>query len=210
MKKTSLITLALLFSILGIRHSALGAGLPELDRVAASVAGSEASFTQRFTPKGFSTSTLESGSVVFGDLPMMRWSYTTPEQKLFVFDGRHSWFYVPGDKQVTVTEVDDSRRADLPFLLIGDPAARERLFNISEATRDGSVVTTLQPKNAAAQIRSVIVTTSASSHMLQRIEYTDREGNHTSFDFSGFHKRNATPDLFHFTPPAGVQVVEAR
>lgn len=203
MKKPSLILFAILFS-------SLAANAAELDRVASAVAGSEAGFTQRFTPKGFSTSTPESGSVVFGDLPMMRWSYSTPEQKLFIFDGKRSWFYVPGDKQVTVAEVDDSRRADLPFLLITEPAARERLFNISEATRDGSVVTTLQPKNAAAQIRGVIVTTSASTHLLQRIEYTDREGNRTSFDFSGFHKRPTTPDLFRFTPPAGVQVVEAR
>ena len=34
---------------------------------------------------------------------MMRWSYTRPEEKLFVFDGSRSWFYVPADKQVTVT-----------------------------------------------------------------------------------------------------------
>ena len=40
-------------------------------------------------------------------------------------------------------------------------------------------------------------------------DYTDREGNRTSFDFSGYHKRAATADLFTFTAPAGVQVVSA-
>jgi outer membrane lipoprotein carrier protein len=189
---------------------ALSATAAELDNAASVVAGSEASFTQRFTPKGFSTAAPESGSVVFGSLPMMRWSYTSPEQKLFVFDGRRSWFYVPGDKQVTVADVDDSRRAELPFLLIGDAAARERLFNIKETKRGSSVVTTLQPKSGSAQIRNVTVTTSAASHLLERIEYTDREGNRTSFDFSGFHKRAASPDTFRFTPPAGVQVVNAQ
>lgn len=186
------------------------AAAAELDKAAAASAGSEASFTQRFTPKGFATAPAESGSVVFGPLPMMRWSYTSPEQKLFVFDGRRSWFYVPGDKQVTVADVDDSRRAELPFLLIGDPAARERLFKISESTKGNSVVTTLQPKSGSAQIRSVTVTTSAATHLIERIEYTDREGNRTSFDFSGFKKRDAAPDFFRFTPPAGVQVVNAQ
>jgi outer membrane lipoprotein carrier protein len=181
----------------------------ELDRVAAAMAGSEAAFTQHFTPKGFKTSQAESGSVIFGSLPMMRWSYTAPEEKLFIFDGRHSWFYIPADKQVTVAEVDDERRSELPFLLIGDPAARERLFAIKESNSGGSIVTTLQPKNGAAQIRSVAVTSSASTHMIERIEYSDREGNRTSFDFSGFKKRSTTPALFSFTPPAGVQVVNA-
>lgn len=204
MKPTRLI-LALLFSSV-----ALAASAAELDKAAAAIAGSEASFSQRFTPKGFSAATPESGSVVFGELPMMRWSYSAPEQKLFVFDGHRSWFYVPADKQVTVADVDDSRRSELPFLLIGDPVARERLFKISESTRGNAIVTTLQPKSASAQIRNVTVTTSSATHMLERIDYTDREGNHTSFDFSGFHKRTAAADLFRFTPPAGVQVVNAQ
>ena len=204
MKKTPLLLLASLLLSTGSVFAA------ELDKAAAAVAGSEASFSQRFTPKGFSTATPESGSVVFGPLPMMRWSYSSPEQKLFVFDGHRSWFYVPTDKQVTVADVDDSRRAELPFLLIGDPAARERLFTMTETARGSSIVTTLQPKSGSAQIRSVIVTTAAATHTLERIEYTDREGNRTSFDFSGFHQRPTPADLFHFTAPAGVQVVVAQ
>jgi outer membrane lipoprotein carrier protein len=200
MKTRFLLTLAIV-------TFALTAHAAELDKAASAVAGTEAAFSQRFTPKGFGSATPEAGSVVFGPLPMMRWSYTSPEQKLFVFDGHRSWFYVPGDKQVTVADVDDSRRADLPFLLIGDPAARERLFKISEVTRGSSVVTTLQPKSGSAQIRTVTVTTSAATHLIEHIEYTDREGNHTSFDFSGFHKRDTPADLFRFTAPAGVQTV---
>ena len=203
MKKLPLLFIATLFC-------ATAGFAAELDKAAAAVAGSEASFTQRFTPKGFSTAAPESGSVVFGPLPMMRWSYTSPEEKLFVFDGHRSWFYVVADKQVTVADVDDTRRAELPFLLIGDPAARDRLFTTTEVTRGKSIVTTLQPKSGSAQIRSVVVTTASATHALERIEYTDREGNRTAFDFSGFHQRSAPPDLFHFTAPAGVQVVVAQ
>src|SRR5437016_7139448 len=126
----------------------------ELDRAAAALAGTEASFTQRFTPKGFKTAQVESGTVIFGTLPMMRWSYASPEDKLFVFDGEHSWFYVPADKQVTKTTLDPQRRSELPFLLIGDPAARDRNFVVSEK---GNVIT-LQPRSASAMIRSVTVT----------------------------------------------------
>lgn len=173
-----------------------------LDRAAAAMAGTEASFTHRFTPKGFKTSQVESGSVIFGRLPMMRWSYTTPEQKLFVFDGDRSWFYVPADKQVTIADVTDARKRELPFLLLGDPAAREKHFVVRQAGR----VTTLQPRDKAAVVRTVRITTGADNR-IQRIEYIDREGNQTSFDLSGYHPRSASSDTFHFTPPAGVQVV---
>jgi chaperone LolA len=181
----------------------------ELDRAAAAMAGMEASFTHRFTAKGFKTSQVEKGTVVFGTLPQMRWSYSSPEQKLFVFDGTNSWFYVPGDKQVTTGRVTDARRRELPFLLLGDPVARERVFVVKQQNRGGNVVTTLQPRDKSSMIRSVTVTVAPSTHLIQRIDYTDRDGNQTSFAFSGYHRRAASADTFTFAPPAGVQVIRA-
>jgi outer membrane lipoprotein carrier protein len=180
----------------------------EIDNAAAALPGTEASFTQRFTPKGFRHSQSESGSVVFGALPQMRWTYSSPEQKLFVFDGSRSWFYVPADKQVTVADLTPERRAELPFLLIGDPSARAQNFNVKETVRGSTVTATLQPKSGAAMIRNVVVTIDSASHLIRSVAYTDREGNQTTFDFSGFHKRAASADLFRFNVPAGVQVVQ--
>jgi len=175
MKITSLV---LSFILLGS-----AAGAAELDRAAAALAGTEAQFTQRFTPKGFKNSQIDSGSVVFGTLPMMRWTYARPEQKLFVFDGNRSWFYLPGEKQ-------------------------DRSFVVRESTRGGNVIATLQPRSASAMIRNVTITIAPATHAIQRVAYSDRDGNETTFDFSGFTRRPVTPDLFRFTPPAGVEVVQ--
>ena len=197
----------LLFTLV-FAASALAAPM-EIDQAAKAMSGMEASFTHRFTAKGFKTSQVESGTVVFGELPKMRWSYSSPEQKLFVFDGTSSWFYVPADKQVTLGRVSDARKRELPFLLLGDPAARDKYFSVKQQTRKGSVVATLSPRDGKALVRAVTVTINPSTHLIQRIEYTDREGNHTSFDFSGYHRRAASADTFRFDPPAGVQVVRA-
>jgi outer membrane lipoprotein carrier protein len=180
-----------------------------LDNAAKAMSGMEASFTHRFTAKGFKTSQVENGSVVFGELPRMRWSYTSPEKKLFVFDGATSWFYVPADKQVTQGRITDARKRELPFLLLGDPAARDRAFIVKQQNRGKSVITTLQPRDKNAIVRTVTVTIAPSTNLIQRIEYTDRDGNQTSFDFSGYHKRAASADTFKFAPPAGVQVIQA-
>ena len=187
---------------------AVSAHAAEIDRAAAALPGTEASFTQQFTPKGFKTSQSESGTVVFGPLPQMRWSYSSPEQKLFVFDGSRSWFYIPADKQVTVADLDAEKRAELPFLVIGDPAARDRAFAVKETSRGNTVTATLQPRSGAAMIRSVVVSIDASTHVIRSVSYTDREGNQTTFSFGGFRKRATSPDLFKFSVPAGVQVVQ--
>jgi periplasmic chaperone LolA len=188
--------------------AALSLQAAELDRVAATLPGSQAQFAQRFTPKGFRTSQIESGSVLFGALPQMRWTYNRPEEKLFLFDGARSWFYVPAEKQATVTALDDAKRSELPFLVLGDPAARDRNFVLRESRQGRSIVTTLQPRSTAATIRSIAVSTDPVTHLLQRVEYKDRDGNQTAFEFSSFQKINAPADSFHFMPPAGVHVVQ--
>ena len=198
-----------LFAALTLAATLTRATPIELDSAASSMSNMEASFTHRFTAKGFKTSQVESGSVIFGSLPKMRWNYTTPEKKLFVFDGSQSWFYVPADNQVTLGRVSDAQKGELPFLLLGDPGARERHFVVKQQNRGGSIVTTLQPRSAGALVRNVVVTITPSTHLIQRIEYTDREGNRTSFDFSGYHRRAASADTFRFSPPAGVQIVRA-
>jgi outer membrane lipoprotein carrier protein len=192
-----------------IAATTLQAAPLELDRAAAAMSGMEAGFTHRFTAKGFKNTQVESGSVVFGTLPAMRWSYSKPEQKVFVFDGANSWFYVPADKQVTVARIDDAKKHELPFLLLGDATARGRFFNVKEQKRGNTVVTTLSSRNPSALVKSVTVTIAPSTHLIQRIEYADRAGNRTSFDFSGYHRRAASADTFKFAPPAGVQVIRA-
>ena len=199
-----IITAALLAAALATQAAPIA-----LDNAAKAMSGMEASFTHRFTAKGFKTSQSESGTVVFGDLPRMRWSYTRPEQKVFVFDGTNSWFYVPADKQVTTGRVTEGRKRELPFLLIGDPVARDRAFVVKQQSRGGKIVTTLQPRDKGSIMRSVTVTIAPSTNLIQSIEYTDRDGNSTSFTFSGYHKRAAGADTFRFSAPAGVQVINA-
>ncbi|HEY4642871.1 MAG TPA: outer membrane lipoprotein chaperone LolA [Thermoanaerobaculia bacterium] len=200
MKKLTILTALLLTTTLTAA---------EIDKAPAAVSGKEATFVQRFTPKGFKNAQVESGTVLFGNLPQMRWSYAKPEQKLFVFDGDRSWFYVPADKQVTVATLDAQKRRDLPFLVLGDASSRDRSFVVKEKASGGNVITTLQPRDSSGLLRSIAITSSASTHLIQSVEYTDREGNRTVFELSGYHPASASSDAFRFTPPAGVQTVHA-
>jgi outer membrane lipoprotein-sorting protein len=57
-------------------------------------------------------------------------------------------------------------------------------------------------------IRNVTITIDSATHTIKRLVYGDREGNQTVFDFSGFTKRSVTADLFRFTAPPGVALVQ--
>ncbi len=164
-------------------------------------AGKTADFTQRFTPKGFKKEQVERGQVTFGEPPQMRWSYTSPEEKVFVFDGTTSWLYLPADQQVTIHKLTDDERRKLPFFILSDPAKTASAFSL----RESGLRTTFSARDANAMLREIIVERSGDG-MIKRIEYTDAQGNRTVFEFGNFRKAAATS--FRFDPPAGTQTVE--
>lgn len=172
------------------------------------MSGSRAEFVQRFTPRGFRNAQVENGTVHFGTSPKMRWSYSKPEAKTFVFDGTTSWFYVPSDRQVTVNKLTDKDRQGLPFLLLADARALARNYVIKESRRGDVITTNLTSRDPASMIRQITVTTSARNRTVQKLEYSDRQGNRTEFMFSGYQKVASPAGQFTFVAPTGVKVVQ--
>jgi outer membrane lipoprotein carrier protein len=166
-----------------------------------------ANFRHVFRLHGTDQQVVESGKVVFGDLPQMRWQYTSPEEKVFVFDGRTSWLYVPAERQVSVHELTDSERSQLPFLLLENAETARRDFDLGSSRKGGAIQLSLTPKNNA-QIRSMVLSLDPESKRIRALEYADVEGNVTRFEFEGFRKTAKDPAQFRFDAPAGVESVE--
>lgn len=169
--------------------------------------GHSASFTHRFRPHGTDREIVETGTVIFGVLPQMRWSYRSPEEKVFVFDGTTSWLYIPADRQVSVHRLTEGERAQLPFLLLKDEVGAKKNFRIESSNREGTVLLSLKPKQGA-QIRSLVLSIDAGSNRIHALEYEDLEGNHTRFEFARYRKGSAERGQFRFEAPAGVEMVE--
>src|SRR5262244_825753 len=49
---------------------------------------------------------------------MARWEYTSPEEQLFVSNGKTVYFYVPADKQVNKESVKDTFDDRIPLLFL--------------------------------------------------------------------------------------------
>ena len=178
----------------------------ELDDVVKALPGMQADFTQRFTPKGFTKAQTDRGTVIFGNLPKMRWSYAGSEPRLFVFDGQQSSLYTPAEKQVQVVTLDAARQKSVPFSFLWSGGAM-RDYSYSEKRNGANVDITMKPLSNAAEFRQVALQVDAASHTIKRVEYADRSGNRTVFDFTAYRKANVNAETFRFTPPPGVEVV---
>src|SRR5215510_11167766 len=82
---------------------------------------------------------------------MARWEYTSPEEQLFVSDGKTVYFYVPADKQVNKEKVKETfdDRMPLMFLLgrsnLSDEFSKFELLN-TKPFLAGTKVVRMYPK----------------------------------------------------------------
>src|ERR1700681_1579769 len=93
----------------------------------------QAEFTETYRGAGIERS--ESGSLWLKKPGKMRWEYRSPKEKLFLSDGKDTWFYLPGDRQVRripVKQLDDLR-SPLAFLL-GKAKLEKELEGLSLAS----------------------------------------------------------------------------
>src|SRR5262245_28625984 len=77
-----------------------------------------AEFTQTYRGGGLREPTSERGSVLIKKPGRMRWTYTGPEDKLFVADGQKMYMYVPADRQVMVRNMPAADLATTPVLFL--------------------------------------------------------------------------------------------
>ena len=75
----------------------------------------------------------ERGTVLVKKPGMMRWTYTSPEKKEFVSDGRKLYSYVPEDRQVVVSAVPPADEASSPALFLAGKGDILRDFTPSMA-----------------------------------------------------------------------------
>jgi outer membrane lipoprotein carrier protein len=169
----------------------------------------KAGFTESY--EGLGVRRTESGTLLLLKPGRMKWEYREPAGKLFLLDGNYAWFYSRGDSQVQrihAKELDDLR-SPLRFLL-GRTELERELSNLTLAPAAGGHFTLSGlPKGQEKRIARLTLTVT-SDGTITGIEMEETDGALTRFTFTGEQPNVAIPaEMFRFTPPAGVPVVDA-
>ena len=169
----------------------------------------KAGFTESY--QGMGVKRTESGTMLLLKPGRMKWDYTSPQGKIFLLDGKYAWFYTRGDRQVQripAKELDDLR-SPLRFLLGHTELEKEMNGLTVAAAPNGCFTLTGQPKGQEKRVTRVTLTLTAEANILA-IEIEEPDGALTRFSFTSEQPNVAIPEeTFHFTPPAGVPVVNA-
>ncbi len=172
-----------------------------------------ADFTQTYTGGVLRKQLTEKGRMQIRKPGKMRWEYTTPERKLFVSDGVKLYYYVPADKQVTISSVPADDVAAGPALFLSGKGTitrdfRTSLIEVPAGFPPGTKALKLDPTKAQPEYDWLVLLVDGGSLVLRGLQATDAQGGLSSFSFSNLKENIGLADKdFTFSMPRGVEVV---
>ncbi len=191
----------------------------------------KAVFLERYS-EGRQDIRIESGTVYFSRPGRMRWEYESPEEKLFVADGKTVWFYVPADRTVTRARMKESADWRTPLALLTGKAKLSRLCRRVELADErpaaaGDAVLRCLPRGEAARarpeqpgdalgpgegeepFREVLLEVDTRRNDLTRVLVRQSAGVEIEYRFGNWQQNLPLPEaMFHFHPPQGVAIVD--
>ena len=154
----------------------------------------QAVFLQRYS-EGQKQERVESGTVYFRRPGQMRWEYDSPEKKLFLVDGKNTWFYVPYDRTVTRAPVKESSDWRTPLALLTGKADLSRLCSHVDLVTEkgvppGHAVLRCLPKESKAsdaeEYTEVLLELDSSTGELARIAIRQPGGIELEYRFGNW------------------------
>lgn len=217
MRSRKLIFIPLLLVLFAI--TATPAGAVDVKAIAAAVDAHynhlqslQAEFTEIYRGSGMERT--ESGTLWLKKPGKMRWDYRSPEDKLFVSNGKDAWFYVPEDHQArrSAAKKLEDVRSPLAFLL-GKTKLEKELRGLSLAPdikplQPADVVLRGVPSAMADQFNEITLEVTPE-HRIVRLIVEGVDGSSTEYRFADQKEDVAISNgLFQFKPPAGTEVVD--
>jgi len=155
----------------------------------------------------------EAGHLYLKRSKMMRWEYKSPEEKLFISDGKTVYFYVPADRQVNREAVKETFDDRMPLMfLLGRSNLRMEFTSFELLTTkpflQGTKVVRMHPKRKT-DLKELLMEVDPANYQIRRLLLAHSDGSRSEFIFSNIRiNTGVKTSLFEFKVPPGVDVVE--
>jgi outer membrane lipoprotein carrier protein len=171
-----------------------------------------ASFEHRYRGGVLRKEAVERGTMQVRKPSRMRWTYESPERKIFVADGTRIYSYIPEDRQVMIAPVPDEAEATTPALFLTGHGSLVRDFTASHPAEPdpspGTYSLKLVPNRREAEYDWIVLVVDRGTYRLRKLITADAQGGQSTFTFSDVRENVGIPDsAFRFTIPRGVDVV---
>ena len=170
-----------------------------------------ADFTQTYEGGVLRKKITERGTVLIKKPGQMRWTYTTPLEKIFVSDGRMTYFYVPDDQQVRINPLPTDGRTSSAVLFFVGEGNLIRDFQVSYAdtiTNQNHHTLRLVPYEQQADYEWLIIEIDRKNLQINGLIAGDKQGGTSRFSLENIKENiGLTKETFTFNIPDKVNVI---
>lgn len=218
MKTRGLSALAALLAA-GVSVAAQPAGRPAPDTLARSIQSRydrirdfSAGFTHTYVGGVLRKRLIERGTLQVKRPGRMRWTYSWPEEKVFVSDGSQVYSYIPADRQIYVSPMPAEDQATTAALFLSGKGKLDRDFTIAysdaaDAPPDAYALR-LTPREAERDYDWLTLVVDRATLQIRSLVAADRQGGVSTFALSNLKENTGLADnLFVFKIPRGVDVI---
>jgi outer membrane lipoprotein carrier protein len=176
----------------------------------------QASFTQEITSEQFGkTISKGAGELSYSKPGKMAWRYTSPEQHLYITDGKTLWDYAPASKQAMKMKLDEALSSNLPKSFLFGMGKLKDQFDLSFAADQAKdkvsvyhLLLTPKKEEDRAALGVIELFVDAKTMLVQEAITKDLMGNQNILRFSNIKVNpRIDPKIFVFTPGKDVEVL---
>ncbi|MBI4792689.1 MAG: outer membrane lipoprotein carrier protein LolA [Deltaproteobacteria bacterium] len=154
-----------------------------------------------------------SGTMVIQKPSLLRWDYVSPDKQVLVSDGKNFSLYFAAENQMIVTPAKEYLQEDVTYNFFSGKGNLLQDFEVSalpgEQPKQGTLAIMLVPKKTHAQVATLNVWVDEGTFLVSRLEIHDHLGSITNLMLFNTGVNKPVPaDYFHFTPPAGTEIIE--
>lgn len=169
-----------------------------------------ADFEQRF--QGGGVQLRESGIVKMKKPGKMYWEYQQPTPKIFIADGKKSYFYLPQDKQVIVSDLDLENASTPLLFLVGRGKIQEdfqvELEEVEKPLQAENLLVRLTPKRPQGGYSYLMLEIDPSTYLIYRLIVIEPIGNRNEYIMKNIRENIRISDQqFRFKLPKDVEVL---
>ncbi len=192
------------------------AALRLLERAAKAYAGARtlrAEFTQQLANPRTRTDLRSAGEFFQRGEKYFAFRFSAPAEDRIVSDGESLWLYAPSTARGQAYKMPRAagQGMDLASTVLRDPARRYTVTSAGDTTLDGIAVLAVRlvPRAQATAFQRATLWLDSRDALVRRAEFTEASGLIRTLHFTNIRLGSSLPrDVFKFTPPAGVRVID--
>jgi outer membrane lipoprotein carrier protein len=152
----------------------------------------------------------ERGTLLVKKPGKMRWTYKSPDEKIFVSDGTRLYQYYVADNSVIVGEAPGDDQPAVQFLSGRGNLTRDFYVSFAKSSSPDIWTLRLDPKEPQSSYDWLEVSATRDALRLTSLVVGEKTGSRSTFTFTNFKENPGLPDkTFEFTIPKGAEVRNA-